>query len=83
MHQSDPDPRHDLPEPTVRPGGVVRLPSYLSDIDLTDHQQRLQSRHVRRNISSLSDDSELQGAAATKIATTIPEYRAVCSCSSL
>lgn len=76
MHQSDPDPRPDLPEPTVRPGGAVRLPSFLSDIDLTDHKQRLQSRQ-RGDISpDMSDDSELQGAAATKIATTIPDYRA-------
>lgn len=75
MHQSEPDHRTDVPEPTVRPRRVTRLPSYLSDFELTDHQQRLQSR--QRDISlDQTDDSGSQGAATPKIATNTLEYRA-------
>ncbi len=73
MHQSDLDPRPDLPEPAVKPKRVVRLPSYLSDFELTDHQQRLQSRQRVDTSSEMSDDSELQGATATKHNPS-PEY---------
>ncbi len=73
MHQSDLDPRPDLPEPAVKPKRVVWLPSYLSDFELTDHQQRLQSRQRVDTSSEMSDDSELQGATATKHNPS-PEY---------
>ncbi|KAL0192021.1 hypothetical protein M9458_010317, partial [Cirrhinus mrigala] len=73
MHQSDPDPRPDLPEPTVRPRRVVQLPSHLSDLELTNHQQRLQSRQ-RVDTSEMSDDLELRGAAAPELADTSPEH---------
>ncbi|XP_042577061.1 uncharacterized protein LOC109062181 [Cyprinus carpio] len=74
MHHSDPDHRPDFPEPAVRPRRVVRLPSYLSDFELTDHQQRLQSRQRVDTYSEMSDDSELQGATAPKLTSTSTEY---------
>ncbi|XP_073776433.1 uncharacterized protein [Danio rerio] len=57
MYQSD-------PEPAIRPRRVVRLPSYLADFELTDHQQSLQSEQRAHTSSEWSDDSRLQGAAA-------------------
>lgn len=74
MHHSDPDHRPDLPEPAVRPRRVVRLPSYLSDFELTDHQRRLQSRQKVDTYSEMSDDSENQGATAAKLTNTFTEY---------
>ncbi|XP_067294186.1 uncharacterized protein [Pseudorasbora parva] len=76
MDQSDTDSRHVLHEPTVRPRRSVRLPSYLSDFELTDHQPRFQSRQRVDSSPEMSDDSELLGAAAPKLAHSSIEYRA-------
>lgn len=76
MYQRDPDTRPESPEPIVRPRRSVRLPSYLSDYEVTRYHPRLQSRD-RADTSSpeLSEDSDPPGAASLNIAATYHEHR--------